>query len=75
VFADAPDAFDRVAAVRALAGASRAATVRALEDALRDWAGADAGTWTDAELAAAERLAAEKYRSRDWTRERVDPTD
>ncbi|MFB6120261.1 MAG: biotin/lipoate A/B protein ligase family protein [Halobacteriaceae archaeon] len=74
VFADAPDAFDEVASIAGCADASRARAVTALEDALRNWAGAEEGSWTEAELADARALADEKYRSAAWTRERTAPT-
>ena len=74
VFAGAPDAFDEVATVEDCTGVERARAVSALEDALREWAGAEAGSWTADELAAARSLAAEKYQSDAWTRERRDPT-
>ncbi|MFB6135165.1 MAG: biotin/lipoate A/B protein ligase family protein [Halobacteriaceae archaeon] len=66
---------ERVASVRALTGVDREDCVAALEGALADWAGAAAGSWTDAELDAARELAAEKYATGAWTREREDPAD
>jgi lipoate-protein ligase A len=54
---------------------TRRAVVGTLESALADWADAEAGTWTDEEVAFAERRADEKYRSEAWTRDREDPTD
>jgi lipoate-protein ligase A len=69
-------AFDgRVTTIRAEAGVDRETAVTALEDALRDWAGAEVGAWTDAELAAARELADRKYRDADWTRRGEAPTD
>ncbi|MFB6105680.1 MAG: biotin/lipoate A/B protein ligase family protein [Halobacteriaceae archaeon] len=71
VFADPPDAAtfrERVTSVRAVTGADRAETVAALTGALREWADADEGEWTDDELAAARALAAEKYGADEWVR-------
>jgi lipoate-protein ligase A len=69
-FADPPDerAFrERVAALDQH-GVDPAAAVAALEAALREWAGATEGGWTDAELAAARDLAADRYADADWLR-------
>jgi len=74
VFADAPDEFDAVATIEDCAGVTRDEAVSTLEAALRDWADAEVGSWTDDELAAARSLADEKYRTTAWTRERRDPT-
>ncbi|MFB6150235.1 MAG: biotin/lipoate A/B protein ligase family protein [Haloarculaceae archaeon] len=65
---------DRVASVRDRVGASREETVAALEEALADWAGAEAGAWTDAELDRARGLAERKYGTEAWTRRGEDPT-
>jgi lipoate-protein ligase A len=54
---------------------TRRVVVDALETALAEWADADEGTWTDDEVAFAERRATEKYRSEAWTRERTHPTE
>ncbi|QLG29122.1 lipoate--protein ligase family protein [Halorarum halophilum] len=59
---------DRVAGIAELTDATRAEAVGAFEDALSEWADAEAGEWTDAELARAEEIADEKYRSDDWVR-------
>lgn len=53
----------------------RARAVRVLEDALADWADAEAGDWTDDERARAAALAESKYASDAWIRDRQDPTD
>ena len=55
-------------------GASRAETVAALEDALAEWADAETREWTDAELERARELAARKFDTEAWTRDREDPT-
>ncbi|WP_435127099.1 lipoate--protein ligase family protein [Halobaculum sp. D14] len=59
---------DRVAGIADLVDASRSDAVAAFEAALAAWSDADEGSWTDDELARAERLADEKYRSDDWVR-------
>ena len=59
---------DRVVGIADPADASRTDAVRAFEDALAEWAGADPGGWTEGELARAEEIADEKYRSDDWVR-------
>jgi len=78
VFADpdvTPDGFrERVTSLRAEAGVDRVEAVAVLESALADWADADEGDWTDAERDAARNLAARKYGSGAWTRDRDDPT-
>ena len=77
VFADPPSpaAFDeRVTSVRAETGASRERVVGTLESALADWADADEGDWTAAELEAARALAERKYADPDWVRRREPAT-
>lgn len=66
---------ERVTSIREQAGIGREEAVETLEDALRSWCGATEGAWTDDELAAARELAAAKYATDDWTRERTDPTE
>ncbi|UIP00534.1 lipoate--protein ligase family protein [Halobaculum sp. CBA1158] len=61
---------ERVAGITDLADATRRDAVAALEDALATWSDAEAGDWTAAELARAEEIADEKYRSDGWVRER-----
>jgi len=71
----APATFEeRVTSVREQSGIDRESAVDALETALADWAGASKGTWTDAELDDAARLAEQKYASERWTHERDNPT-
>ena len=60
----------RVAGISDLVDVSRAEAVDAVETALQEWADADEGEWTDDELARAEAIADEKYRSEAWIRER-----
>jgi lipoate-protein ligase A len=72
VFAD-PDADaaafrERVTGIEDHADGSRAEAVAALESALREWADAAEGSWTDDELERARERAAEKYASDEWTR-------
>ncbi|MFC7069810.1 lipoate--protein ligase family protein [Halobaculum lipolyticum] len=61
---------ERVGGIVDYADVSRGDAVAAFEDALAAWAGAEAGAWTDAELARAEEIADEKYRTDEWVRER-----
>jgi len=68
----APAVFrDRVTSIRdrAEGGPSRAEAVEALETALVEWADAEPGGWTAAELSRARDLAARKYESTAWVRE------
>jgi len=53
----------------------RSRFVADLEDALREWADAEDGEWTDAERARAADIADEKYRNDDWVKDRTDPLD
>ncbi|WP_336000343.1 lipoate--protein ligase family protein [Halorientalis halophila] len=70
-----PEAFAaRVGAIDEACDCSRAEAVTALEDALAEWADAEAGGWTDEELERARERAAEKYEATAWNREGVDPT-
>ncbi|WP_435180165.1 lipoate--protein ligase family protein [Halorussus sp. AFM4] len=57
------------------ADVSREEAVEAVEEALREWADADEGGWTDDELARAEERAAAKYERDAWVRDREDPTE
>jgi len=61
---------ERVGGITDYADATRGEAVAAFEDALATWAGADEGEWTGAELARAEEIADDKYRSDGWVRER-----
>ena len=71
--ADAETFRERVTTIREQAGIDREEAVHALEEALREWADAEEGAWTDEELAAAEERATGKFRSEPWNRERTDP--
>ena len=64
----------RVTSIEAETGLDRVDAVDALESALADWADADAGAWTEDELADAAALAEAKYESEAWTRNCSDPT-
>ena len=65
---------DRVTTVDALSDTDRDDAVRAVEEALCDWADADEGSWTDAELSRARDHAEAKFASEAWNRRREDPT-
>lgn len=76
-FADPPGAEtfrERVTSVREQTGIGREDAVDALEAALREWAGAEEGSWTEDELDRARERAERKYASEAWTRDRADPT-
>ncbi|MFB6123816.1 MAG: biotin/lipoate A/B protein ligase family protein [Haloferacaceae archaeon] len=63
------DAFaERVTGIDEHAAVTRAEAVRTLEETLREWVGAEEGTWTDDELERARERAAEKYASDEWVR-------
>ena len=69
-----PETFeDRVTSIREQAGIDREEAVRTLEATLGEWADAAEGAWTDAELERAHEIAAAKYESDAWNRERTDP--
>ena len=71
-FTDPPsvDTFEgRVTSVREQSGSNRQSAVDVLEAALREWADAYEGGWTDAELERARERAERKYGSDAWTRE------
>jgi lipoate-protein ligase A len=70
----AADFENRVGAITDYADCSRAEAVSAIEDALGAWAGAEAGSWTDEELAAARARTREKFASDTWVEGRTDPT-
>ncbi|MFC4550585.1 MULTISPECIES: lipoate--protein ligase family protein [Halorussus] len=78
VFADpntAPAEFrERVTTIAEESGATREEAVEAVEAALREWANADEGGWTDEELSRARERAERKYESESWVRDREDPT-
>ncbi len=69
------DVSARVTGIDEHSDVTREEAVEALEDALAAWAGAEEGTWTDAELERAEEIATEKFGSEAWNRERVDPME
>ncbi len=75
----APETYaDRVTSIEAETDRGeldRPGAVDALATALAEWAGAEPRAWTEEELAAARRLAAEKYDASAWVDERTDPTD
>ncbi|WP_336326242.1 lipoate--protein ligase family protein [Halovenus sp. HT40] len=64
---------ERVTSIREQSGIDRPTAVNRLETALAEWADAEVGTWTDEELNRAREIAAEKYDSEKWNRERTDP--
>ncbi|NHN57587.1 MULTISPECIES: biotin/lipoate A/B protein ligase family protein [Halorussus] len=66
---------ERVTTMREQADVNREEAVEAVEEALRAWADADEGGWTDDELVRAEERAAAKYESDAWVRDREDPTE
>jgi lipoate-protein ligase A len=71
-----PDEFrQRVTTMREQADVTRTEAVDAVEAALAEWADAEEGGWTDAELAAAEERAEAKFASEAWVRDREDPTE
>lgn len=51
-------------------GLARKTVVETLEETLRAWVDAEGGAWTDEELSRARSLAAGKYGSEDWIRNR-----
>ncbi len=61
---------DRVTSVSDEAGVDREAAVDAVAGALGDWCDADESTWRSSELEAARDLAARKFGSDAWVRER-----
>ncbi|WP_254536846.1 lipoate--protein ligase family protein [Halomarina litorea] len=66
---------ERVTGIDEHGEVTRGEAVAALEEALAAWAGAEEGTWTDAELERAEEIATGKFGSEAWNRDRVDPLD
>ncbi|WP_254761743.1 lipoate--protein ligase family protein [Natrinema marinum] len=61
---------DRVTSIRDEAGIDRETAVDAISGALRDWCDAAEATWRTDELEAARDLAARKFASDAWVRER-----
>jgi lipoate-protein ligase A len=51
----------------------RSRLVADLEDALREWADADDGEWTDAETDRTAEIAEKKYQNSAWVEKRTDP--
>jgi lipoate-protein ligase A len=71
-----PEEFrERVTTMNREADVSRDEAVAAVEAALREWADADEGGWSDDELARARERAEAKFASEAWVREREDPTE
>ncbi|GAB3327612.1 lipoate--protein ligase family protein [Haloplanus rallus] len=68
--ADAETFRERVTGIADHADVDRATAVAAVESSLREWADAETGAWTDAELSRGRELAAEKYGAETWTRRR-----
>jgi lipoate-protein ligase A len=66
---------ERVTSIDEHADVSREEAVRTLEETLAEWAGAEAGGWTDEERARGRELADAKFATDAWTRERTDPTE
>ncbi|WP_132057139.1 lipoate--protein ligase family protein [Halorussus amylolyticus] len=66
---------ERVTTMREQAGVSREKAVEAVEEALREWADAEEGSWTDDELERARDRAETKFASESWVRDREDPTE
>jgi len=66
---------ERVTSIREQAGVTREAAVDAVEASLREWADAEAGSWTDDELERARDRAEVKFESDAWVRDREDPLD
>lgn len=66
----APEFEDRVTSVREQAEIARESAVECLEAALADWADADVGGWTDAELDRAGEVVDERFADETWTRRR-----
>jgi lipoate-protein ligase A len=68
--ADAGAFRDRVTGIDEHVDTTREAAVRAVEDALAEWVGAEAGAWAADELARARDLVATKYGHESWIRRR-----
>lgn len=66
---------DRVTGIREHADISRETAVDCLEAALREWADADDGEWSESELEDATALVDRKYGSDMWVHDRVDPEE
>lgn len=69
-----PEKFSsRVTSLREHGVDDRNKAVEAVENALRKWANAEKGRWTDEELERARKRAERKFASEGWNRERTDP--
>ena len=66
---------ERVTAISEHAEISRDTAVGYLEDTLREWADAEDGEWSAAELEDAESLVERKYDAEAWVQDRIDPED
>jgi lipoate-protein ligase A len=77
VFADpgtTPEEFEaRVTGIREHVDVTRDEAVEAFEESLREWADAEEGAWTEAELERARERAEGKFATAEWNRDRVDP--
>ncbi|WP_266075581.1 lipoate--protein ligase family protein [Haladaptatus caseinilyticus] len=70
-----PETFhERVTTINEQVSLSREDAVTAVESALRDWADASGGEWTDDELSRGREHARAKFGSEAWTKRRDDPT-
>ena len=68
-----PETFrERVVGIDELAAVSREAAVEAVEQSLAEWADAEEGSWTDAELDRAHEKVEAKYAAEGWVRRRPD---
>ena len=68
-----PETFrERVVGIDELAAVSREAAVEAVEQSLAEWADAEEGSWTDAELNRAREKVEAKYAAEGWVRRRPD---
>ncbi|MFC6904893.1 biotin/lipoate A/B protein ligase family protein [Halalkalicoccus tibetensis] len=71
-----PEEFsDRVTSLREQGVEDREAAVEAFEGALKEWAGAEEGSWSDEELQDARERADGKFASEAWNRDGDDPLD
>ncbi|WIV68041.1 lipoate--protein ligase family protein [Natrialbaceae archaeon AArc-T1-2] len=61
---------DRVTSIREQAAIDRETAVETLADALGEWCNAEEGDWREDELEAARELAADKYGTDAWIRDR-----
>lgn len=69
-----PDAYaDRVGAIDEYVDCSRAEVVETVAETLAEWAGAEPGGWSDDERERAEEIAAAKFATEGWTRDRDAP--